>query len=55
MSHGSAVGKVTVYGIYDRGVVVRVPVESRIYTSPFSPDRFWGPPNLSSGYWGSFL
>jgi hypothetical protein len=33
--------------------VVRVPVGSRIFTSPCRPDRLWGPPNLlSNGYRG---
>jgi hypothetical protein len=26
--------------------VVRVPVGSKIFTSPYRPDRLWGPPNL---------
>jgi hypothetical protein len=30
-----------------RGVGVRIPVESRIFTSPYHPHRFWGPPSLS--------
>jgi hypothetical protein len=30
---------VTAYGLVDRGVVVLVPVVSRIVTSPYSPDR----------------
>jgi hypothetical protein len=36
-------------------VGVRVPVLSRILSSPRRPDRFWGPPNLlSNGYRGHF-
>jgi hypothetical protein len=38
-----------------REVGVRVPVGSRIFTSPGRPDRLWGPPNLLyNGYWGLF-
>jgi hypothetical protein len=36
----------TGYGLDDREVGVRVPVGSRIITSPCRPDRLWGPPNL---------
>jgi hypothetical protein len=51
----SAVGIATDYGLYDRGVGVRVPVESRIFSSPQSQDRLWSPPNLlSNGYRGLF-
>jgi hypothetical protein len=35
--------KVTGYGLDDRGVGVRVPVGSRIFSSPRGPDRLWGP------------
>jgi hypothetical protein len=28
------------------GAGVRVPVGSRIFTSPYRQDRLWGPPNL---------
>jgi hypothetical protein len=46
-------GIATGYGLDDRGVGVRVPVGSRIFTSPRRPDRLWGPPSLvSNGYWG---
>jgi hypothetical protein len=39
----------------DREVRVRVPVGSRIFSSPRRPDRLWGSPNhLSSGYRGLF-
>jgi hypothetical protein len=50
-SRGSAVGTVTGYGLSDRGVGVRIPIGSRIFTSPHRPDRLWGLPNLlSNGY-----
>jgi hypothetical protein len=38
-SRDSAVGRATGYGLYDREVGVRVPLGSRIFTSPCSPDR----------------
>jgi hypothetical protein len=44
----SVVGIATSYGLDDRGVGVRVPVGSRIFTSPNRPDWLWGPPNLLS-------
>jgi hypothetical protein len=40
------VGVGTAYGLDDRGVGVRVPIGSRIITSPSRPDRLWGPPSL---------
>jgi hypothetical protein len=46
MSRDSAVDIATGYGLDDRKVGVRVPVGSRIITSPCHPDRLWGPPNL---------
>jgi hypothetical protein len=55
MSRGSVVGIVTGYGQDDRGVGVRVPVRARIFTSPYRPDQFSGPPNfLYTGYLGLF-
>jgi hypothetical protein len=52
-SRDSAVGIETGYGLDDRGVAVRVPVGSRIFTSLCRPYRLWGPPNLLySGYRG---
>jgi hypothetical protein len=42
----SSVGIATGYGLDDRGVGFRVPVGSRIFSSPNSPDRLWGPPSL---------
>jgi hypothetical protein len=51
----SSVGIVIGYGLNDRGVGVRVPVGSRIFSSPRRPDRLWGPPNLlPNGYGGLF-
>jgi hypothetical protein len=47
-SRGSAVGVAIGYGLDDRGVGVRVPVESKIFFSPRRPDRLWGPPSLLS-------
>jgi hypothetical protein len=45
----------TGYGLNVRGVGVRVPVGSRIF-SLHSPDRLWGPPSLLSNvYWDCFL
>jgi hypothetical protein len=49
------VGIATGYGLDDQGVGVRVPVVSRIFTSPYRPDRLWGSPNLLyNGYRGLF-
>jgi hypothetical protein len=49
------VGIATGYGLDDGGAGVRVPVGLRIFFSPLSPDRLWGPPNLlSNGYRGLF-
>jgi hypothetical protein len=54
-SRASVVGIATGYGLDGRGVGVRVPVKSRIFTSPRRPDRLWGPLNLlSNRYRGSF-
>jgi hypothetical protein len=47
-SRDSAVGIVTGYGLDCRGVGVRVPVGSRILSSPRRPDQVWGPHNLRS-------
>jgi hypothetical protein len=41
----SVVGIATGYGLDDRGFGVRVPVGSKIFSSP-RPDRFWGSPSL---------
>jgi hypothetical protein len=49
----SAVGIGTGYGQDDRRVGVRVPVGSKMFSSPRPTGRFWGPPSLlSNGYWG---
>jgi hypothetical protein len=54
-SRDSAVGMATGYGLDDRGVGVRVPVGSRIFSSLYRPDRFWCPPSLlCNGYRGLF-
>jgi hypothetical protein len=40
-SRVSVVGTATAYGLDDRGVGVRVPVGSRIFSSPRRPDQLW--------------
>jgi hypothetical protein len=51
LSHGSAVGIMTGYVLDDRGIGVRVPVGSRILTSPYRPHRVCCSLNfLSNGY-----
>jgi hypothetical protein len=47
-SRGSVVGTATGYGMDDRGIGVRVPVEAIILSSPRRLDRIWGPPSLLS-------
>jgi hypothetical protein len=55
LSRDSAVGIATGYGLDDREIGVRVPVLSRIFTSPCRLDRLWGPANLLyNGYRGPF-
>jgi hypothetical protein len=44
----SVVGIATGYGLDDRGIGVRFPVELKIVSSPRRPDRLWGPPSLLS-------
>jgi hypothetical protein len=54
VNRDSAVGIATDYRLDDRGFGFRVPVGSRIFSSPRRPDRLWGLPNLlSNGYQGS--
>jgi hypothetical protein len=54
-SRDSVVGIATRYGLDDVRVGVRVPVESRILSSPRSPDRPWGPSSiLANGQLGLF-
>jgi hypothetical protein len=49
------VGIATDYRLDYRGVGVRVPAGSRIFSSPRCPDRLWSPPSLlSNGYRGLF-
>jgi hypothetical protein len=51
----SVVGIATGYGLDDRGIGVRVPVVSRIFSSPRRPDRLLDPFNLLyDGYRGLF-
>jgi hypothetical protein len=53
-SWDSAAGIATGYGLDDRGVGVRVPVGSRIFSSPCHREWLWGPSNhLSTGYQGT--
>jgi hypothetical protein len=44
---GSSVGITTGYGMDDRRLGVRVPVEQTVFTSPYLPDLLWG--DLSPG------
>jgi hypothetical protein len=44
-SRDIAVGIATGYGLDGWGVRVRVPIGSRIFSSPRRQDRFWGPPS----------
>jgi hypothetical protein len=52
-SRDSSVGIANGYGLDGQGVAVRVPVESRIFSSPRLPNQLWGSPSLiSNGYQG---
>jgi hypothetical protein len=51
-SRGSAVSIATGYRLDNLQVGVRVQIGSRIVTSPYRPDRLWGPPNLFNRYTG---
>jgi hypothetical protein len=54
-SQDDMVGIATTYAPDDWGVGVRVPVGSRIFSSPHQPHQPWGPPNLLfNGYKGFF-
>jgi hypothetical protein len=54
-SRNSVVAIATGYELDDRGVGVRVPVVSSIFSPSRSPDRLWGPLSLLSyGYRGLF-
>jgi hypothetical protein len=46
LNRDSVVDTATAYGLDGRGDGVRVPVGSKIFSSPSRPDRLWGPPNL---------
>jgi hypothetical protein len=46
MSRDRAVGISTGYGLNNRGVEVRVPIGSSIFSSPRRPDRLCCPPSL---------
>jgi hypothetical protein len=45
-SRDSVVGIATGYGLDNRGVGVRIPARTRIFTSPRCPHRLWGLPSL---------
>jgi hypothetical protein len=54
-SRDSSFDIATGYGLDDRGVRVRVPVGSRIFSSPRRPDRLWvNPTSYPMGTGGSF-
>jgi hypothetical protein len=48
MSRSSTVSIATGYGLDNQGVGFRVPVRSRIFTSPYCPDWLWGTPTFQS-------
>jgi hypothetical protein len=55
IGRGSVVVAATGYGLGDWRFGVRVPVESRIFSSPLRPDQLWGTLRLlSRGYSGLF-
>jgi hypothetical protein len=50
-----SVGVAAGYELDDRGFRIRVPIGSRIFSSPRRPHLLWGPPSLLfSGYRSSF-
>jgi hypothetical protein len=55
VSRDSLAGIATGYGLDDRGIGVRVPVGSRIFSSPRRPHRLWGPPCLLSNAYREFF
>jgi hypothetical protein len=56
VSRDSSVDTAIGYGLDGRGVGVRVPVGSRIFSSPCRPYRLWGPPtSYPMGTEGSYL
>jgi hypothetical protein len=55
LPHKQGAGIATGYGLDYRVFRARVPVRSRIFSSPRRPDRLWGPPSLlSNRYWNLF-
>jgi hypothetical protein len=48
MCRDGVFGIATGYELDDRGIGVRVPIGSRIFSSPRRPNRLWGQPNLLS-------
>jgi hypothetical protein len=54
-SRDSSVGIASGYGLHYRGVGVRVPVRSRIFSSQRRPDRLWGPLSLLSNVYRGFF
>jgi hypothetical protein len=47
VSWDSSVSIVTGNRLDNQGAAgVRIPVGSEVFTSPYRPDRLWGPPNL---------
>jgi hypothetical protein len=52
-SRDSAVGTATGYGLEGRGIGVRVPIESRLFSFPRRPDWFYGPTGTSGYFLGS--
>jgi hypothetical protein len=55
INRDSVVGVTNGYGLDGKGVGVRIPVGSKIVSSPRRPDRLWGPPNLLSDWYRGTL
>jgi hypothetical protein len=51
---GGVFGITTGYGLDERRVRVRVPVASRVVSSPHHPDWLWGPLSLLSNIYLGF-